>query len=44
MYTGGNRPMTAKENQASDQSSEVVGVFKEASKNFIIIFLFHMAA
>jgi hypothetical protein len=39
MYTGENRPMTAKESRnrnsdaAFEQSLELVSVFKEASKN-----------
>jgi hypothetical protein len=44
LYTGKNRPMTAKERLLSEQFQNNVSVFKEASRNFIILFLFHKAA
>jgi hypothetical protein len=45
MYTGENSLMSAEESQRrnllrlSEQFLELVSVFKEASKNFILIFL-----
>jgi hypothetical protein len=44
MYTGENRPLTPKESQSNaafKQFSELVSVFKESSRNFLIIFRFH---
>jgi hypothetical protein len=43
MYTGENLPMTMKESQNTnyDAALEIITVFKETSRNFIIIFLFH---
>ncbi len=47
MHSGENRPMVAKKSQnspkrLSEQSSELVSVFKVTSRNFITIFLFHI--
>jgi hypothetical protein len=39
MYTGENQAITAKESRLLEQSSTMISVFKEASRNFIIFSL-----
>jgi hypothetical protein len=39
MYTGENQTITAKESRLLEQSSTMISVFKEASRNFIIFSL-----